>query len=332
MPAHKRRKGYWKSYESARPNEMANMEKVILYLLGENPGPTPAKKSNRGRPPVHSKAKLDFACIMMLLCGYTYRDTEEYVRRAPHPWRDEPVPDHSWLTKHMQTVDIVWMNQLVAESALLCMGEIPEDTSSAAPDSTAVETDRYEDAQRPDKKKKGFVATRVKTYLKYHITVILGYQIVLAALITASNVTDTEMLKPMLDEIKRRGYDVAGRRFSADRGYDSDANCRAVFEMGMIPNLKQRDNAVSRGLPYRKKAARIYDPEEYKKRGMCEGVFGAEEARGHRLHCRFRLEENRARFGQGLALAWNIRALGRLKEANRLGLPLPPYGELAACA
>ena len=161
---------------------------------------------------------------------------------------------------------------------------------------------------------------------------ILGYQIILAAYTTANSVADTEMLKPMLDDLRRQAYDLIGRRLNADRGYDSDANCRAVFEAGMVPNIKQRENAVSRGKPHRKKAAKIYDSEEYKKRGMCEGIFWAEETRGHRLHCRFRLEENRVRFGKALALAWNIRVYWRLREANRLGLPLPPYGELAACA
>ena len=59
------------------------------------------------------------------------------------------------------------------------------------------------------------------------------------------------MLPVMLDEIKRRGFDFAGHFFDGDRGYDSDDNCEKLFWMGMIPNIKQRKDAVSRGKPYR---------------------------------------------------------------------------------
>ena len=81
------------------------------------------------------------------------------------------------------------------------------------------------DVERPDRTKRDFVDTRQKTYWKYHITVILGLQIVLAAFTTPGNVSDTTMV--MLDEIKRRGFDFAGHFFDGDRGYDSDDNCRS---------------------------------------------------------------------------------------------------------
>ena len=139
----------------------------------------------------------------------------------------------------------------------------------------------------------------------------------------------------MLEKILKAGLDLSGRTFNADRGYDSDANCASVFDMDMNPNIKQRsfgkDAKSNRGKPNRKKAAKIYDPEEYKKRGMVEGIFGAEETRGHSLHCRFTREDNQRRFGRGRAIAWNIRVLGRFKCANRRDIPIPSYGK-AACA
>ena len=80
------------------------------------------------------------------------------------------------------------------------------------------------------------------------------------------------MLPAMLAEIKRRGFDFAGCVFDCDKGYDSDYNCGLIFEMGMTPNIKQRKNAISRGKPHRKKAAGLFDGEEYKERSMIEGV------------------------------------------------------------
>ena len=117
------------------------------------------------------------------------------------------------------------------------------------------------------------------------------------------------MLPAMLAEIKRRGFDFAGCVFDCDKGYDSDYNCRLIFEMGMTPNIKQRKNAVSRGKPHRKKAAGLFDGEEYKERSLIEGVFGAEEARRHQLHCRFVRDDNRQRFATGRAISWNVRVL-----------------------
>ena len=61
----------------------------------------------------------------------------------------------------------------------------------------------------------------------------------------------------MLAEIRRRGFDFAGCVFDCDKGYDSDCNCRLIFEMGMTPNIKQRRNAVSRGIAAQKKGRRL---------------------------------------------------------------------------
>ena len=58
-------------------------------------------------------------------------------------------------------------------------------------------------------------------------------------------------------------------------------------------------------------------------------AFGAEETRGHQLHCRFVREDNRLRFAKGRAMAWNIRVLNRFQCANRLNIPMPSYGGLA---
>ncbi len=120
----------------------------------------------------------------------------------------------------------------------------------------------------------------------------------------------------LLRKIKKTGIAFAGR-FNADRGYDSDRNCRLVFGAGMTPNIKQRGNAVNRTKKFRKKAAGLFDGEIYKKRGMIEGIFGAEETEGHRLLCRFRKTSTRRRFGLCKAIGWNLEVLNRLECAAR---------------
>lgn len=134
----------------------------------------------------------------------------------------------------------------------------------------------------------------------------------------------------MLEGIRRTGFDVSGRWFDADRASDSDPNCTKTFEMGMNPNITQRGSVLgnrrSRDGPSRRRTAELYDSEEYKLRGMIEWIFGAEEARGHRLHCRFTREDNHRRFGMGRAIEWNVRVLGRLRCASEFGISIPPYG------
>ena len=92
-----------------------------------------------------------------------------------------------------------------------------------------------------------------------------------------------------------------------------------------LPNIKQRKDAVSRGKPNRRKAAGIFDEQEYKKRSLIEGIFVAEETKRHQLHCRFLIESNRRRFGKIRTIAWNLKVFNRLRCANRLGIPIPAY-------
>ena len=95
--------------------------------------------------------------------------------------------------------------------------------------------------------------------------------------------------------------------------------------MGMIPNIKQRKDAVNRGKPNRRKAAEIFDEQEYRKRAMIERIFGAEEAKRHQLHCRFLKEDNRIRFGKIRSITWNLKVPNRFMHAKWLGIAIPAY-------
>ena len=67
---------------------------------------------------------------------------------------------------------------------------------------------------------------------------------------------------------------MPGRLLHADRGYDPDRNCAKVYEMGMVTSIKQRKNQVNRDKPDKKRAARAYDPEEYKNRSRARASSG----------------------------------------------------------
>ena len=72
---HNRREGYWQYYELAKEVEAPSLKRTLIEIIRENPCPR-RENGNRGRPTVHSKEKLDFACLLMMADNGTYRWTE----------------------------------------------------------------------------------------------------------------------------------------------------------------------------------------------------------------------------------------------------------------
>ena len=46
--------------------------------------------------------------------------------------------------------------------------------------------------------------------------------------------------------------------FCNNSGHDSNYNCQILFEIGIIPNIKQRSGSANRGKSYRSKAAKTF--------------------------------------------------------------------------
>ena len=237
MSKHARRPDYWKYYHQGHSGETSFMIETVASLVRGHPCPR-QETSNRGRPPVHSKDKLDFICILMVAWHKTSRDMESdlSVIRIPR-WTGEPIPDHTAIARHLQTIPYGWLTAMLARTAKMCMTEAGGATCPLGADSSGVETTRYETVVRPLKRERDFVETAQKEYLKYHIVAVLGLQIILESEITPSNVNDVTMLPPILGEMKRQCLLPGPSVFHADRGYDSNYNCQILFEMGMIPNI-----------------------------------------------------------------------------------------------
>lgn len=318
-----RQAGYWPGYHAARASEKDFVIGYVKDLVWENPPPEPVRKSRRGRPKVYPRAEMAVACILMNHFNISSYDTKNAIAS----WNldlDGRVPSTSTILRAHEELDMQWLQDMVATTAKACLekagiGEAIEVDSAA--DSTGVETDRYEDKVKLDKKTGKETVARAKSYLKWHIFAVLKLQIILSCAMTPSSVADTDMLRPLLEKSKKLGRSFAGWWFHADRGYDSDSNCEAVFGMGMRPNIlqrKSRENGGNRrdvGKRFRRRAAAMFDGVRYGKRRMVEGIFGAEETRSHRLLCRYRKKETQERFGVLLAITWNVRALNRIRCA-----------------
>ncbi len=318
---HRRRDGYWKVYHLAHTLELDALTSSIVRLVNESKPPIQVKKTRRGKKPVHSKEKLVCICLLMVMLGYTFRDMQNQVPKLNLPW-DEPYPDHSTIHRAYQEMPQEYLDALLERTALLCIGESNWKEGLLASDSSGVETDRYEEVVRPNKKERRFEKVRRLFYLKYHIIVILDHLIILRARVTSYRVNDSPVLRSML----RRFPSFPGSIFNADRGFDAEANFKRVYELLMHPNIKQI--ARQRGpkgkgrkrLRYRSRAAREFDQSVYRWRGMIEAIFGAEESDEHNLRTRFRKEENREKWGVILAMGWNLKVLNRLRCRKMLGM------------
>lgn len=81
----------------------------------------------------------------------------------------------------------------------------------------------------------------------------------------------------MLNKLKKYGVDLllAGSVFNADTGYDAEDNCKSVFGMDMLPNIKQKINARNKGerIKYCRKASKLFNVPVYRYRGLIEGIF-----------------------------------------------------------
>ena len=163
MSEYHRREGCWQYYELAKEGEAPSLKRALIEIIRENPCPR-RENGNRGRPPVHSREKLDFACLLMMADNNAYRGVESDLRGMRTPWDNEPVPDHTTLVRHLQTVPADWLDLIVAEAARRCIKEVDEATGPLGADSGAAETTRYECVERPNREERDFVETRQKTY------------------------------------------------------------------------------------------------------------------------------------------------------------------------
>ncbi len=324
MSDHNRRDGYWKYYHLAHTLEKDAVVRNIVALVKENPPPR-QKKSNRGRKPVHSWEKMICICILMVIFNLTYRDMQNDVPSLKLPW-NEPYPDHSWIAKTFKKIPLQYLESILQKAALMCIKESDWRKGMLATDSTGVETDIYDEKVKPVKRKNGkrFEKVRMKRFLKWHIIAILDHMIILASSITSSRRHDSPVLRKMLESI-RNAFDLHGSVMNADGAYDGEPNYELLYEMGMHPNIRQREGSVNKILRYRKKASKEFDADVYHYRGLIEGIFGADEKADHQLHCRYFIKQNQRRFGVIKAIGWNLQVLNRLQCAKKLAIQVAPY-------
>ncbi|TLN00726.1 transposase [bacterium] len=250
-------------------------------------------------------------CILTATLGISYRNMQTLLYLLRLPWQ-EPVPDHSTIQEAFKRVPENYLNRILAVSAGLCIAESGWVKGIVAADSTGVETDRYETVEVKMK------TSRRRISIKYHVTAVLDYNIIVAAKITSQRTADSPTLRQMLKNLPQ----MEGSIFNADKAYDSDMNCMLIYAKGMKPNIKQRETeGPNRGLRHRRRAAEEFNEVVYRYRGLVEGIFGAEEVENG-LKTRCRLRKMQRRWGLAIAIGHNLAVYNRLRCARQLNIEL----------
>ena len=308
---HKRRERYWQLYDLAHSKELPAVIDQLTQLVDEAGDPWP--KARKGRRPVHSPRKMAVICVLTVILGISYRKMENLLHLLRPTWQ-EPVPDHSTIQEAFRRIPETYLNRILTRSAELCISESGWVKGIVAADSTGVETDRYETVEVRMKK------TKRRISIKYHVTAILDYNIIMAAKITSRRTADSPTLRQMLKNLPQ----MEGSIFNADKAYDSDGNCERVYQKGMKPNIKQRrTEGTNRGLRHRRRAAEEFNSAVYRYRGLVEGIFGAEEVENG-LRTKYRLRKMQRRWGLSRAIGHNLSVYNMLRCAKQLNIELKP--------
>ena len=267
-----RRAGYWPGYHASRASEKDFVVGRVKYLVRKKPPLEPVRKSRRGRPRVYPHAEMAIVCVLMDHFNISSYEAEN----AAASWDlDGLVPDNTAILRAHAELDMQWLEDTVAETAKACLekaevGEASEATRRrTAPARRPTGTKTWESrTKRPAE-----TVARAKSYPKLHIFAVLRLQIILSYEMTPGSVADTDMLPPLLEKAKKLGRSFAGWRLHADKEYDSDRNCKAVLDMGMRPNIEQREsrensgNRRNVGKRFRRRVAALFDRWRYRKRG-----------------------------------------------------------------
>ena len=91
---------------------------------------------------------MDFVCILMIAINISLRDMESLLAVLKSPWDAEPVPDHSTIGSHLDTIDEDWLQSMLTRTARMCMETAGWTSGSTASNSSGVEMDRYETVKK----------------------------------------------------------------------------------------------------------------------------------------------------------------------------------------
>lgn len=221
----------WPAYRKARMNEKELFLRILRALC--NGIVQPSYKGN-GRPAL-SLADVIFAAGVKTYTLFSGDRATSDIAICKERGLTGVVPHPNTVFRILRTPEsVAIIRTLIDESARpLRLFE-----SHVAIDSSGIGTSRY---IRWDDTKHG-TEKRKNEWVKLHMMIGVRTQIITSALVTDGNKNDSPFLPQLLQETSAN-FDV--KNVSADKGYLSRENLRAIVEIGAVPTIPFKSNSVA---------------------------------------------------------------------------------------
>ncbi len=221
----------WPAYRRARMTEKAMFEKLLRALCN---GVQQPKYKGNGRPAL-PLADVIFAAGLKTYTLFSGDRATSDIVCAKERGLTDVVPHPNTVFRILRTPETIpILRTLIDESARpLRMLE-----THVAIDGTGIGTGRYirwEDTKWGKEMRKN-------KWVKLHMMIGVRTQIITAAEVTDGNKNDSPFLPKLLQETSAN-FDV--KNVSADMGYLSRENLRAIVEIGAVPTIPFKVNSVA---------------------------------------------------------------------------------------
>ena len=199
--------------------------------------------------------------------GYRMFIESLYDSKLPQYIGLRKIPHFTTLQKFAQRLPAFILNKLV----LLTRHLFKKQSKILGADSTGMELDHashhYCKRIQRDQPVKGFV--------NLNMICDVDNKNILITKIRKKRRHDCSDFMPMFNKVKNLDFDY----FVADKGYDSNKNHKAIYDLGVISQIKVRKEVKKRiplaGQRERKRARKDFDEKIYGKRSITESVFSS---------------------------------------------------------
>jgi len=200
---------------------------------------------------------------------YGYRTFIEslYDSKLPQYIRLKKIPHFITLQKFAQRLPAIILDKLV----LLTRHLFKKQSKILGADSTGMELDHASAhyCKRIDREKP------VKGFVNFNMICDVDNKNILVTKIRKKRRHDCSDFLPMFNKVKNLNFDF----FVADKGYDSNKNHKAIYDSGVISQIKVRKEVKERiplaGQRHRKQARKDFNQKVYGKRSITESVFSS---------------------------------------------------------
>ncbi len=261
----------WNAYDRAQTTEKEHFLVLLHDLCGRIAEPV---HEGAGRPPL-SRADMVFAGVYKVFSTYSARRFMTDLRDAKAKGLIDRVPHYNSIQRYLYSPELTPILKWLVIEAAKPLAAIESDF---APDSSGFATSRF---IRWFDIKYGKTMEK-QEWVKVHIMTGVRTNVVTAIEILDKHTGDAPQL-PSLLQTTRENFNV--RELSADAGYLSNDNLRAVFEAGAVPFIAFKENTTGGIGGVFEKCFHFYNLyrdkflEHYHKRSNVESTFSMVKAK-----------------------------------------------------